>query len=384
MADRLTYAAAVAAGPGATLKCGEVRGLELRCKGRVKGWFYYYRFRGEPRRPKLGEFPTIGIDKARELARAMAVEVAAGIDPSSAKAAARRAPTLADLWELYNATHVAAKKESTAELYNLYWRVHIGPALGSHRVAEIGFPDVTAFLERLNRRGNATTNRVRALLGALMRFAELPHVAMRPPGSNPVQGTRKAKERKRRRHIRLTEFQAIGAGLREWSSTHPREVAAIFVILLSGARVSEVLNARVSDIDHERHALVLGEHKTDRSGDDRTIRLSSHAWALVSGLKPDRTGRLFPGIDRYTLRRRVWLPIVKAAGCPDLRLQDLRRTFASVTLSRGVDLGPIGDLLGHRQAQTTKGYAWLLDETAAELAQGTADTIAGLLKGGER
>jgi integrase len=217
----------------------------------------------------------------------------------------------------------------------------------------------------------------------MMEYAESPDVAYRPYGSNPCRRSVKFKEYRRKRHIRTDEFPLIGQAMRAAAEEHPREMAAILCILLAGSRVTELAHARHDQLDTARMCIVLREHKTARTGEDRVIWLPSQAVQLIRNLPVDRSGYLFGrGLDRFGLRR-VWLKVVTAAGCPDVRMQDLRRTFASVAKSRGVGLHAVGELLGHKQTETTNRYAFLFEERAAGLAQETGDAISGLLEGGK-
>jgi site-specific recombinase XerD len=79
--------------------------------------------------------------------------------------------------------------------------------------------------------------------------------------------------------------------------------------------------------------------------------------------------------------RACWKIVRNAAGCPDLRLHDLRHSFASAALAAGLDLAQIGELLGHQSAQTTKGYAHLMEEVGREGAALTGREISRRMKG---
>lgn len=381
MLKQLNYKAACELRPGGLLRDNLVKGLLLRARKTERTFYFYYRYAGEQRYMRLGVFPTLGIDAAREAARAHVQTLARGEDPQRPRREATASPRICELWDEYRRVHVDVKcKPGTRKIYDSYYNAHISK-LGDVRVADLNLERVNAFLTRIGQNTPANANRVRALLWQLMDYAEVPEVNYRPHGSNPVKRSVTFKEYRRKRHIKTDEFPAIGAAMRAEAKDHPREVAAILCVLLTGSRVTELATARHSDLDVGRACIVLREHKTDRTGDERVIWLPAQAFALIRNLPADRTGYLFgKDANRFSLRR-IWLRITHAAGCPDVRLQDLRRTFASVAKTGGAGLHAVGELLGHKQAETTQRYAYLFEERAAGLANETGDKIAGLLEG---
>jgi integrase len=381
---KLSHAAALAAMPGDTLRCPTVAGLELQIKPRGKMWYLRYRFAGERRAPKLGEFPALRIDDARGAAREILRAVARGEDPSVAKAAFRTAPRMTDLWAYYERQVLPAKKPRTQEEYVRNWRVHIEPALGSRRVAEVALGDVNAMLRPLGAGGSVRANRVAALLSAMFKLASRSDVKWCV--DNPVRGSFRVKESKRKRHITRGEFPEVWAALQAHAAAYPVHVASALVVLLAGSRITEILSARRNQFDAARGCIVLAEHKTDRTGDDRVIWLPPQAVALIARL-PQGSPWLFPHeysasghLDRYALGY-VWDKVRRAAGAPDLRLQDLRRTFASVAKSRGASIAQVGELFGHASSETTDRYAFLFEDAASAIVADTGDAITGLLEG---
>jgi len=377
---QLSYKAALDMLPGQVLRCGIVQGLMLRRRKDERTWWFYYRFQGAQRWLRLGVFPTLSVDGAREAARERARAVARGEDPARAKRDALAAVTIQGLWDEYRRQHIEKKcGPETIKLYDSYWRTHL-IRLANRRACEVTLNDVNQWLERIGENAPATANRCRALLWSMYEYAESPSVKITDYGSNPVKRSVRFREARRKRHIRTDEFPAIGDALRAVALVYPQQVAAILCTLLTGSRVSELAKARVWQFDIARNCVVLSDHKTaKRTGEDRVIWLPEQAAAIIRNLPRDRSDYLFgAGLDRYGLRR-VWLRVVAQAGCPDVRLQDLRRTFASVAKSRGVGLAEVGEMLGHKQQQTTMRYAFLFEERAAGISQDTGDAISGLL-----
>lgn len=369
--------------PGGVLKCHIVKGLELRAKQTGKMWLYYYRFAGEQRRPKIGEFPTIGLDDARELAKAMALQVARGEDPSAKKQAHRRAPTVADLWQTHKDLFITGKREPrTIEEYDRNYKLHIAPTLGAMKVCDVALSDIARALAKISATKPVAANRVRDLLRSIFNTAERQDVAMRPRGSNPVVDTEKNPETGRERHITGAEFSAIHRELNALRAEYPKRVAALFVCLMTGARPSEVLSIRRADLVDG--VATLNAHKTfRRTGKPRRVYFCRQALAEIEKFDDDGSGLLFGrALTRYNLFT-VWDLARDHAGgtCGDLQMRDLRRTFASAAKSGRVTLDQIGELLGHTQAQTTMRYAFLFDDGARAAAQATGDVIEGRLLG---
>lgn len=402
MAEKLTYLSATHLTPGSVLRDHEVKGLCLEAKASGKSWIYRHRVNGQRRAPKLGEFPTLGIDAAREAAKAMALEVAKGRDVSADRQAARAAVTMAELFELY-AEHRTDKRSLDQDRRN--WTVHLAPRVGRIKAEAFSLADADRALDaiakpkfetvplavkigsrttrKLKRGGRVAANRCRALLSGLLKFAERDTVRARPRGSNFIMSdTRLHVERPRRRHVTREEFPRIWKALEDHATEYPRHVAALWASLYSGTRVSELLDARREWLSADG-VLRLPVHKTvEKSGEDRIIRLPDQALALVSRLSADRGPRLFgDGLDRFSVGK-VWRKVISAAGCPDVQPRDIRRSFASVARTAGLELGQVAHLLGHDgDEKTTAGYAYIWDDAARGMVQSVADTMDRIAKG---
>lgn len=386
----LTPAAARAAMPGDILRDHEVTGLHLRCTRTKKAWYLYYRTRaGDERRPRLGDFPELTLSAAREAAKALKQSVALGNDPAASWAEKRAAATVSELCDLY-LSDWAPEHKKPRSVQEDRWLIEgsVKPGLGARRVMDLEAADIEEFLRDVQRRkyvsaerkkqdGKRTApgarNRTRALLSRLMQLA-LDRYKMLPKGAeNPVAGTAKAKEAGRRRLMTPTELQAVVAQLRALFEEKPRHVAAIMAMLLTGARVGEIRRAR------RRHwqgaALVLDDHKTDRHIGDKIVPLPPDIVALLEGLDAREpwapNDLLFGGCDI----RRVWRAVRVGAGCPDLQMRDLRRAFASYALTAGKSLDQIGDVFGHTDTQTTRGYSWLLQDSRQALVSEVAGAM---------
>lgn len=394
---KLTYLSARSIKPGEILRDEIVRGLELHGKAESKSWFFYYRAKtGERRRPKIGEFPTLGLDEARAAAKAIAAQVASGNDPSADWQAFRGSPSMAELFDAYIADLRAKKKPRYVEECERNWRLHVAPKIGNVKAASLSLADVTPLLDSLARvrwrevplarptlngpktrsvqiGGPIAANRVRMLISGVLTYAERSTVNVRPRGSNFIHETAVRREHRRRRHVTRAEFPRIWEALEAIEADYPLEVAALWATLYSGTRVSELLACRRSWLNGS--TIFRPDHKTEgKTGGDRIIGLPRQALELINraGAKGPM---LFGSIDRWQVGK-AWDKVRTAAGCRDIQPRDLRRTFASVAATTGLSLDDVAHMLGHAgDTRVTAGYAYLFDEDKAKMVQDVADAM---------
>jgi integrase len=355
-----------AAKPGEIIRDSTITGLQLRVLAKRKTFYLYYRTKaGVERRPKIGDFPIISLQQARDIARSMLLAVASGGDPAKERETARATPTVAELCKRYLADYAPRKKSAKedARLIDKFVR----PKLGRLKVAAVEFEDVYQLHKKL-----APTpyqaNRVAALLSKMFNLAE--RWKMRPQNSNPCRHLERYREARRRRKMNAAEAAAIAAAMKRYEATRPVSVAFLHLLILSGARKSEIARARPEWI--EGSTLWLPDSKTG----PKPVHLPPQAMAIIKGLPKTEDGTLLGIADPSNL----WKLVRFEAGCPDLRMHDLRRTFASAALSLGYSLAQVGELLGHASTQTTAGYAYLMEEPAQLAAEAIASKLEEMMK----
>lgn len=360
-----------------------IKGLSLRKKAAAWSWHLYYRdARGDRRRPKLGEYPSLGLEPAREAAKKLKQAVARGEDPSADKQAAREAMRVRDAATKYLAEHVAGRLEPSSVYLYTHTLNTMCAAIGGLRLAEVTPMD----LERAHRRfgGPYAVNNARRIFRAMWRTAadkwrlELP--------ACPVAGTDPNPDVARERIATPAELRAIVAELDRRRVEYPERVALIFCLMFTGARLSELVHARHSQFVEGEHGrrLVLQKHKTSRrTGKPREIEWPAQALAEVAALPLRRDGRVFGQITRHD-PAGLWEQVRAChPTTADLTLHDLRRTFASHGDRVGLSLRATGQLLGHASAKTTERYAYLFGDAKAEGAQAIADRVAATLDPGK-
>jgi integrase len=362
----LSSAAIKTAAVGATLHDDRVRGLHLRARASAKSFFLYFRTKaGQERRPKIGDWPTISLERAREIAVGWLREVAEGKDPVAGWQAEAEAPDVAVLAKTYMARH--GSKKRTADEDQRMIDDYIVPALGTKKVATLARRDI----EDLHQSMSATpyqSNRVLALLSKMLSLA----VAWEYRPTNPAMRIPRFKESKRRRYLRPDEAMRFCERLKAHGASYPQQAAFLWLLLFTGARPSEIASIRPEQQHGNRIELTV--HKTDRTGELRVIYLPPQAVDVLEKL-PRRKGETLLGIASP---RHLWDKICKEAGFEDLRMYDLRHSFASAGVAAGLSLAEIGPLMGHQSTQTTARYAHLYDEVAVDRATRAADVLSAM------
>lgn len=363
----------------------EVRGLGVRVspegtktyvlKVRLKSRRVYFR--------AIGRIDTLTLDAARDKARELRGIAAAGGDPFQFIDAAKNGQTLAAVADRFLSEHVARKKPGTIRLYKLAINSHIRPTLGALPIADIGTDDVL----RLHHRLEATpylANRCLSVLSKLLSWSE--QRKYRPLRSNPCIGLEKFPEAKRKRYLSHEELQRLGAAIRvaaRRGAVSPSSLAIIQLLLLTGARVSEIAALKWSYIDLTRGLIHLPDSKTGA----KTLVLGASAVDVLKAWpKFARAPYVFPGEGAGTNKGQhrvsladAWAWLRTRAKIADVRLHDLRHSYASVAVSSGQSLAIVGGLLGHSQPATTARYAHLQDSPLRAASEATAGTIAAAI-----
>ena len=224
-------------------------------------------------------------------------------------------------------------------------------------------------------------NRVLSLLQKMFNLAE--GWGLRPQNSNPCTHIEKYREEKRRRFLNPEELARLGATLKaieDEGAEPPQALAAVRLLLFTGARLNEILSAKWQYVNSELGALVLPDSKTGF----KSIPLSAPAREILEGLPVVQDNNYFlPGHRRgshFVGLQKVWDRIKKRAELPDVRLHDIRHSYASVGAAAGLGLPIVGALLGHLDASTTQRYAHLAQDPLKAAAELIGNRIDEALK----
>ncbi|MGC1576300.1 MAG: tyrosine-type recombinase/integrase [Beijerinckiaceae bacterium] len=334
---------------------------------------------GRARWLQLGAHGTITCEQARELATQALAAAARGEDPQGLRERLRRGSTVRDLWNRYETEHLPRKKASSAADDRQKARDHILPALGAFKVNDVARADIKKVHQSLAGRPYQG-NRVLSLLSKMFNLAE--GWGMRPEQSNPCRQVEKFKEQARTRYLNAEELRRLGQALREGEERGEIDrymAGAIQLLLLTGARVSEVLSARWDWVAWDRRVIELPDSKTGA----KPLFLSEAAVAVLRNLRDDEEhpfiirGR-FAGRPLVNLAK-PWRRVCALAKLEGVRIHDLRHTAASIGVATGTSLPIIGRLLGHSQSQTTQRYAHVDLDPALLAADKIGDAITGAL-----
>ncbi len=382
---KLTDAGIRAMKDGERLFDTEVTGLHVRNRKTGPRFYLYYRTQsGTQRCPVLGQFPVLNCRKARDIALDMLYRVRLGEDPSASRQGLRAQPTVRELTEQYEDEVLINKKPSTAYDDRGRIRNYIIPLLGDLKVAEVEDTDIMRLHAKISMRAPISANRTVALISHMMTRAE--KWKLRPRGSNPASGLDLNKERKRKFAMSPEECIRLGEALYEFDETDAemwRVSPLIRLLLLTGARLKEIMHAEVDQFDVNNSRLIIPVNKEDN--EDKTIPLSRAGFSIVKILADNtETQWLFPSTRRKNIPmkepRYTWRKLRADAELNDkLRIHDLRHTFASAALRKGYTLEQIGSLLGHTHASTTEGYAYLTTDPRSEMMASIGDDIGELL-----
>ncbi|MCY3821976.1 MAG: site-specific integrase [Gammaproteobacteria bacterium] len=270
-------------------------------------------------------------------------------------------------------SHSRLWKPRTLAVNRCYLRNQILPFFARRPVADVSRGEVRRWFAGL-RATPAAANRALPVLSTVFREAE--RLGFRPENSNPCAGIRRYRTPGRSRFLTPAEIRRIGAVLAERERDAPDTVALVRLLILTGCRQGEIRHLRWHD--YREGNLYLPDSKTG----PRTVWLSGASRRVLAGLGR-RSAWVFPArrsdgpMRTETLYRR-WRGICQAADLQDMRLHDLRHTYASFALSRGETVPTIGRLLGHRDAATTLRYLHF-DDTRAMLA---VQTVAAAMAHG--
>jgi integrase len=195
--------------------------------------------------------------------------------------------------------------------------------------------------------------------------------------ANPVRGiTRPKFSNQRSRYLTAGEAQRLFRAVER--SANPQLKHIVGLLLLTGARKNELLKAQWQHVDFDRHAWFIPDSKTGKS---RHVPLSQAAVDILGKLP--RWGGcpwLLPNpatLKPYTDIKRAWMTARDEAQLPDVRIHDLRHSFASFAVNAGVDLFAVGKVLGHADHQSTMRYSHLANDTLMAAVEAGAAKMAG-------
>jgi integrase len=349
-------------------------GVRITAEG-VISFVMNYRFDGRQRRYTIGRFPEYSAEKARKEALDLRYKISKGIDPLGERERERGEPIMSELAKDYLENYAVKNKRPTS-LRNdrqMLERIVL-PRLGRIRVSAVTSRDINSLHHSLK----ATPYRANRVLSLLSKMFSLA-IEWNWREDNPVRGVERYQEDKRETWLNVAQLRGLEQALAQYPDQEAAD--AIRLLILTGSRAGEVLQAEWAHFDLKRGVWTKPSHHTKQRKIEH-VPLNRAALAILIDMKEhSHSAYLFPGKQhgaRVTLRR-PWVRVLRAAGLtqpydemgkrrklikhrPMVRIHDLRHTFASHLVSSGESLHIVGRLLGHTSPSTTARYAHLDDK----------------------
>lgn len=352
--------------------------LEVRASG---GRTWYLRYRnpcGRQRQFRLGDAADLSLEQARSLADELRSRIALGHDPAEQKAVLRQTPILSDFFYEHYLPFAKGYKK-TWDCDESLFRNHIAPRLGRRRLDEITKADIVALHHGCRAEGAAKGSANRLLV--LIRYVFNMAIRWETPGmtKNPAAGVAIFEDPPmKERFLTPEEARRLYESVQE--SPNPMLRFIVPMLILTGARRREVLDARWEDFDLARCQWRI---PVTKSGKPRYVPLSGGVLQVLAAVpRFDDCPWVFP--NPKTLKPFVgifnsWDSARTRAGLADVRLHDLRHSFASFLVNAGRSLYEVQKILGHTQVKTTQRYAHLAHETLLDACNSVADSLADSL-----
>lgn len=381
----------------------DVTGFGLKVsKGGRKSYVVKYRVgtgrRAPSRRMTIGQHGSPWTVKmARDEARKVLGRVAMGQDPAKDKQEEKKQLTVSELCDQYLEHGAKSKKASTLATDKGRIERHIKPLLGKKRIKQVTRKDIRKFLndvadgktasdQRTGLRGRSivkggkgTASRTVGLLGGIFTYA----VDLDLVDTNPVRGVKRFPDNKGERFLSQQEIIRLGEVLNSINA-NPMAVVIIKLLMFSGARKGEIETLTWKMVDFQSSVLRLPDSKTG----DKVIHLNAGALQLLNDYTPMlKSDFVFPaakGDGYYQGTPKVWRLVRARANLHDVRLHDLRHSFASIAVSGGASLPMIGALLGHKNTSTTQRYAHLQDDPLKVTNERVGASLSSLIDGVKR
>lgn len=351
----------------------------------ARSFYLYRKVDGRPERIRLGSYPPMTPEQARDACDRHNGDIAAGRNPAAKRRAARMEMTLGELLTHFIDTFAKAHKRTwrdDVETFNRYFgkpeeerkpddKPAPFPGWRTRRISTIGVQDVQALHVRVGERhGHYAANRLLALLSKMYSVAHLP---------SPTKGVRRFPEHTRERFLQPDEVPAFFAALNAEPDT---SMADLFrLALFTGARRSNVMAMRWADVHFGRRTWTIPAEQV-KNNTPMTVPLSEAAMEVLRRRWDERregAAYVFAGHGKaghIVEPKGAWRRILKAAGIENLRIHDLRRTLGSWQAAAGVSLVVIGKSLGHRSPAATAIYSRLnLAPVAAAVETATAAIV---------
>ena len=319
---------------------------------------------------KLGTFPDMTVEQARNEAGKVLGEFAKGENPAAVKRAVRAELTFSQAFDAFltgkRKRDGSPISDKTKRDYSDLLRLYLG-GIKDKKLSEIERGEIKAVHVKTTKKSAAQADRVVAVVSAVFTYMLAQE---RFNGQNPATRIQKNPAPSRDRFLQADELTPFFKALSESSNETMRDF--FLLALLTGARRANVSAMRWADVD-----LVAGVWRIakTKNGTPQTVTLSPEAVVVLDARK-DGGVFVFPGDGKtghIVEPKKAWATLLKTAGIENLRIHDLRRTLGSWQARTGASLPIIGKSLNHKTHQATAIYARLdLDPVRQSVNTATA------------
>ena len=316
------------------------------------------------------------VDEARKIARKWLLEASEGNDP---KEVDKTSILLKDFCNVYLQQHANIKKKLSSVIEDKrLMRLHIIPNFGNICLKEITRSMITKHHQSMYQTPHGA-NRFLSLMSKMMNLAE--RWEYRPLNSNPCRHIERYKEEGRQIYLSMEQIEKIGHVIKQMEQTESIFVlSAIKLLLFTGRRTGEILTLKWDYIDFENSKMNLPDTKTGA----KSFFFSPTVKQILLNL-PNKEGFVFKSVlkdKRVTTVRHIWKKICKLAKIENVRVHDLRHTYASLAVQNGYSLPIISKMLGHADIKTTQRYAHLHDDPVNQAVEKIDQQLDNLFKVG--
>ena len=348
-------------------------GLRVSPKGK-KTFVVQYRHAGRTQRFRIGHYGKLTVHEARRDAKIMLGEIAKGKSPAKYIGEGRNSPTLEIVAKRFMSEHVSVRlKPTTQSDYRHNLKAYILPALGSRKVADITHKEVQSL--HLKMKDTPTqANRTISVLSKIFSLCE--KWGLRDGATNPCTQIERYKETRRHRFLCESELAILWQTLddiKKEGQISPYAIIAFKLLILTGCRLGEIRTLKWSYIKGNRVEFPdtkTGYKRLPLNADTMqilrdTVRQSDNEYVICGEV----AGKPIVNLQKS------WRRIRAKAGLEDVRIHDLRHTFASHAIMNGTPLAVVSKLLGHSQIATTMRYAHLADKELLQASEGIGSIL---------
>jgi len=350
----------------------EIRGFGARVwqSGKI---VYLLRYRNkykQQRKYTIGTHGEITPDQARSIAQQCKAEIAKGNDPAQLKAENRTSLTVADLCQRFITEYsVKRHKPNTHANYRFNIEKWVLPRIGKMKIDAVQRKDMVAIHYAISKDFPQVANRIIAILSKMFNLAEA--WGIRENNSNPCRHVEKNSANAKERFLSNQEISTLNDVLQHAEMTQTETMSAINAIrllLFTGCRLREILDLKWEYVDLQDQCFKLPDSKTGAKRVyfslqvkeilEKITRVEGNPYVIVGREEGKQLNNL----------QKSWRRIRKLANIENVRIHDLRHTYASIGVANGLSLQMVGKLLGHTQVKTTMRYAHLVGDTLKDAA----------------